>query len=67
MLIFLLLSRLSLADTLAPPAELVPSINRGRILYVANCTLCHQVNGRGVPGTYPPLAESGYAVEEVDA
>lgn len=40
-----------------PPPE---SLTRGRILYLANCSMCHQVNGRGVPGTYPPVAESDF-------
>jgi mono/diheme cytochrome c family protein len=33
---------------------------RGRELYARNCLVCHQLNGQGVPGTYPPLAASDY-------
>ena len=33
------------------------SLNKsGAQAYVANCTACHQENGRGVPGAFPPLA-----------
>lgn len=49
------------ADASAP--DLAASITRGRVLYLANCSLCHQVTGRGVPGTYPPLAESDFLRE----
>ncbi|MEJ2290015.1 MAG: c-type cytochrome [Deinococcales bacterium] len=28
----------------------------GAALYSQNCTACHQVNGTGVPGAFPPLA-----------
>jgi mono/diheme cytochrome c family protein len=31
----------------------------GEKLYVANCSSCHQVNGQGVPGSYPPLMGAG--------
>jgi glucose/arabinose dehydrogenase/mono/diheme cytochrome c family protein len=42
------------------PADLAPSIARGRVLFAANCALCHQVTGRGTPGVYPPLAGSDW-------
>lgn len=29
----------------------------GRVVY-ATCTTCHQANGQGMPGAYPPLAGS---------
>jgi len=31
---------------------------QGKSLFVANCASCHQANGTGVPGKYPPLAGS---------
>jgi glucose/arabinose dehydrogenase/mono/diheme cytochrome c family protein len=43
-----------------PSAADPSSLQRGRALYLANCVLCHQVNGTGVPGTYPPLAASDF-------
>jgi mono/diheme cytochrome c family protein len=37
----------------------------GKALFSANCITCHQANGQGVPGQYPPLA--GSEVETGDA
>src|SRR5213078_1949889 len=30
-------------------------MERGRLLYMRNCFICHQLGGQGVPGAYPPL------------
>ncbi|HLT73369.1 MAG TPA: cbb3-type cytochrome c oxidase subunit II [Cyclobacteriaceae bacterium] len=30
----------------------------GAVLYQANCAVCHQPNGEGLPGAFPPLKES---------
>jgi mono/diheme cytochrome c family protein len=32
---------------------------RGEVVYVAICQTCHQADGKGLPGSYPPLAGSG--------
>jgi cytochrome c oxidase cbb3-type subunit 2 len=32
---------------------------KGRALYEANCSACHQANGAGLPGVFPPLKGSG--------
>ena len=32
----------------------------GQQLYLKNCFICHQLNGQGTPGVYPPLAKSDY-------
>jgi glucose/arabinose dehydrogenase/mono/diheme cytochrome c family protein len=37
---------------------------RGQVLYVANCFMCHQFNGQGTPGIYPPLAKSDYLLAD---
>ena len=42
------------------PAELAPRLERGRDLYVRNCFVCHQFNGAGVAGVFPPLAHSDW-------
>jgi mono/diheme cytochrome c family protein len=34
----------------------VASIDDGARVYIANCSGCHQLDGRGVPGAFPPLA-----------
>ena len=36
----------------------------GKNLYSANCVACHQANGKGVPGAFPPLAGSGFVNDE---
>lgn len=36
-------------------------MNGGR-LYAAHCAACHQANGQGLAGAFPPLAESDYLV-----
>ena len=30
-----------------------------RVVFLANCASCHQANGTGVAGTFPPLKASG--------
>jgi len=40
-------------------AELSPK-DRGKKIFAANCQTCHQANGQGVPGQYPPLAGSEF-------
>jgi mono/diheme cytochrome c family protein len=34
------------------------SASDGATVYTANCSSCHQVNGEGVPGAFPPLAQN---------
>ena len=40
-------------------AELSPR-DRGKKIFAASCQTCHQANGLGVPGQYPPLAGSEF-------
>src|SRR6185295_16334544 len=42
-------------------AELSPR-DRGKKIYAANCQTCHQANGLGVAGQYPPLAGSEFTI-----
>ena len=30
--------------------------SRGEILYMQKCSVCHQPDGKGIPGFFPPLA-----------
>lgn len=32
-----------------------PNLARGQALYQANCSMCHQANGAGIHGAFPPL------------
>jgi mono/diheme cytochrome c family protein len=38
--------------------KVIPLRDYGKPLYLANCAACHQPNGGGVPGAFPPLAGS---------
>jgi mono/diheme cytochrome c family protein len=42
-------------------AELTPR-DRGKKIFAANCQTCHQANGLGVAGQYPPLAGSEFTI-----
>ena len=42
----------------APTAK--PDAAAGKALYMANCSMCHQQNGEGIPGAFPPLAASDF-------
>ncbi len=34
--------------------------DKGKSIYAKTCIACHQANGQGVPGAFPPLANSDY-------
>ena len=38
----------------------------GKRIYAANCAACHQANGAGIPGAFPPLAKSDYLMKSED-
>lgn len=40
--------------------ELEALITRGEQVYLGNCSACHQPAGTGLPGAFPPLANSDY-------
>ena len=35
-------------------------VNAGQVLFAGTCSTCHQANGAGMPGVFPPLAKSDY-------
>lgn len=41
-----------------------PLLADGEEVYTTRCMSCHQMNGRGVPGVFPPLAESEWVTED---
>jgi nitrite reductase (NO-forming) len=43
-----------------PKASTEPTAVDGKALFLANCAMCHQAEGQGVPGAFPPLAKSDY-------
>ncbi len=41
-------------------AEWEALLAHGESVYLGNCAACHQPNGKGLPGAFPPLADSDY-------
>lgn len=39
-------------------------ISNGEKLYSTNCAACHQANGQGLAGAFPPLAKSDYLTDD---
>ena len=35
-------------------------VKAGQQLFAGTCSVCHQANGQGLPGVFPPLAKSDY-------
>ena len=57
---FLLLSFSGLSMHLYQQKPLEQSIADGEEIYTDFCLQCHMANGKGVPGSFPPLANSDY-------
>ena len=57
---FLLLSFSGLSVHLYQQKPLEQSIADGEEIYTDFCLQCHMANGKGVPGSFPPLANSDY-------
>ena len=57
-----LLASLTLFATLAQAEDfdLKASIDRGKMIYMQTCFVCHQPTGLGLPGAFPPLAGTEY-------
>jgi nitrite reductase (NO-forming) len=67
-----------LGDKVADPAPVVAAaaqlqqgtlnkqqqIDAGGVLYKGTCSVCHQDNGAGLPGVFPPLAKSDYLLAD---
>jgi mono/diheme cytochrome c family protein len=57
------------AATGAPAATVTPAVTAaagadGRAVFMRTCVTCHQQNGQGIPGTFPPI--SGNAIVSGD-
>ena len=46
--------------------QLAKSIKRGQDVYSTNCFTCHQENGQGLEGTFPPLAKADFLTKDKD-
>src|SRR4051812_47954020 len=45
-------------------ADLSTQVERGKLLYLKNCFICHRITGEGMPGAYPPLAKSDFLMAD---
>lgn len=43
-----------------PATTLEQRITGGKRIYESSCFACHQTNGQGLPGAFPPLAKSDF-------
>jgi nitrite reductase (NO-forming) len=43
---------------------LAKSIKEGKALYASYCSMCHQPEGQGIAGAFPPLAKSDYLMAD---
>ncbi len=41
-------------------------IKYGKIVFNQTCTACHQTGGQGMPGAFPPLADSDYLNKDIE-
>jgi nitrite reductase (NO-forming) len=48
------------------PKTLEEKIIRGKQIYTQSCVACHQPEGQGIPGAFPPLAKSDYFAKDVN-
>ena len=51
----------------AQDSNLTGSIGRGASIYQDFCLQCHQADGKGIEGVYPPLALSDYLLSNREA
>jgi nitrite reductase (NO-forming) len=60
------LNAVSTATTAAATGSLTPKdqIAAGQALFAGTCSVCHQANGAGLPGVFPPLAKSDFLAQD---
>lgn len=51
----------------AKPMTKQERITAGQLIFNQSCFACHQANGQGLPGIFPPLAKSDYLFKNLDA
>jgi nitrite reductase (NO-forming) len=51
------------AGTLTPEDQ----VRAGQQLFAGTCSVCHQANGAGLPGVFPPLAKSDWLADPIKA
>jgi mono/diheme cytochrome c family protein len=58
------LKALPASSRMSPDYKPDTSLKTGATLYVDNCSGCHQAQGSGMPGVFPPLAGNGVVLAE---
>ena len=53
-----------MVKAIQPKGNLDPRFEKGRVAYATYCSPCHQNNGGGSPGQFPPLAGSDWVTAE---
>lgn len=43
------------------------AVGNGASVFTSNCSSCHQANGKGQPGVFPPLAGNSFVTGPADA
>lgn len=51
-------------ETTTTDTKVEMDLSAGKKVYEENCKVCHQENGEGVAGTFPPLANSDYMLAD---
>ena len=51
-------------DKAASKGSKEAQVAAGKVLYNGTCSVCHQNNGEGMPGVFPPLAGADYLLED---
>jgi nitrite reductase (NO-forming) len=54
------------APEAAKASSVAERITLGKQIYSKTCFACHQAEGQGIPGAFPPLASSDYLNEDVE-
>ena len=47
-------------EVVSKALNLEDQLKLGKNVYQQNCAACHQMDGKGIPGAFPPLANSDY-------
>jgi nitrite reductase (NO-forming) len=47
-------------------SSLEESVKLGKTMFDHSCTNCHQANGKGITGVFPPLAKSDFLMADKD-
>ncbi|MDX1463130.1 MAG: cytochrome c [Marinirhabdus sp.] len=56
--------KLGAATSAEQQTPLEESMERGGLIYTDFCMQCHLANGKGIPGNFPPLANSNWLTEK---